>query len=266
MLDWSALLERTKEILCHAVEICSKIIHPHPYRSAAAIYLSIIVLIAIFAIVRPRSKYIAKVMHYNWSETAANHVWIFTLAIFLANGVMHAFAQTTWLAPDGSPSPPLGDYHIPFAANISIGALLRSLFNLAFGLGVLIFYIWDSYNHELRIEITKRATAYFGPVVAAWGAEDVISMYWDHYETRGAVVELTQRLPTWAPEYVLAAIVLAVLVSPICWFCRKKIYGMIVAPSILGTFLSVAAVTIGVVVALILTGHQLPLFMFSQGP
>jgi hypothetical protein len=119
-------LDSVYQVLCnHDGDLCFEKIHRRPFGSAAVAYLTIILLVALFAIVRPRPSYVARVMNHNWSRTAAHHVWFLTLVIFLINGLIHAVAQTTLLTGNEATKSPLGGH-------LSPAELLRLSFNAPF--------------------------------------------------------------------------------------------------------------------------------------
>jgi hypothetical protein len=186
---------------CGIVEFFFDKIHPHPSAVAATIYLMIILVAATTAILVPKESHIHRVMVRGWYRSAGEHVWIFTLAIFLANGTLHTIEQTNLLT-----ATPLDHSRVPFVEHLSINALLSLSVNVLLWFLVIIFYIKDA--GAWKPGNTKRAfVAYFGHIGAAWGSEDVINMYWEHWGTKERIGESVRWLHQSSGQHILVGII-----------------------------------------------------------
>jgi hypothetical protein len=199
--DWHHALERAAAVftsllgaLSHGLEVLIDKIELHPNVAAATIYFGIVVLITLVVAATRSKQHINKIQHRTWNKAAARHAWTLALIVFFANGVLHAVGQTRLLT-----GTPLETSHL------SANTVLWLVVNGFLGLVVLGSYTRDAIKRR-NFGRPKPALKYFGRVFAAWGFEDLISMYWEHYGTKEHVGELLRWLHTWNGQSILIAI------------------------------------------------------------
>ena len=180
--------------LSHGLEVLIDKIQPHPSVAAATIYLAIVVLIALVVAATRSVRHINQIQHQSWNRTAARHAWTLALIVFLANRVLHAVEQTRLLTGTALET-----------SHLSANTVLWLIVNGFLGFAVLVSYTRDArrWGNFGRL---KPASKYFGRVVAAWGFEDFINMYWEHYGTKEHIGELLRWLRTLHGQIILVAI------------------------------------------------------------
>jgi hypothetical protein len=231
------------QMLSHSVEFFFDKLHPHPNVVAAAIYLMIVLFVGLILIVLPEESHISRVKRHNWNTTAAYHVWIFSLAIFLINGVLHAVQQLDihFLA-----TTPLERFEIPVISHLSANTLLAVSVNALLWLLVCVFYVLDGNNWEIgELEPKQRIGAtvnYFGHVGLAFGLEDYIAGHWERFESKYLVGEFLKWSHTWSGQSILIAIAVVIPAILVAMRYRKPVGDVAATPRAIGVALVSATV------------------------
>jgi hypothetical protein len=239
------------QMLSRAVESFFGVIHPHPNVVAATIYVMIILLAGLILIVLPEESHINRVKRHNWNTAAAYHVWVFSLAIFLINGVLHAVQQLEFHILTTTP---LQRFEIPIISHLTSNTLLVLSVNALIWMAVCVFYVLDGSKWEIGdLEPKQRIGAtvtYFGHVGVAFGLEDYIAGHWERFESKYLVGELLKLAHTWSGRSVLIAIVVVVPAILLAMRYRKPVGDAAATPRAIGIALvSVMALVISAALA-----------------
>jgi hypothetical protein len=236
MLDWLHIWTRLPECqaACDLTESAVRKVDHHYL--AATIYLMIILMTAATVV---RAKYFDKIFYklrpYSVDAAGAKDVWLFTLVIFLANGILHAAKLTDWEFLNAAP----------------VQAFSRiNVFNIVYLLTNASLWLWAVrlYNRDVKpkdVEPSsfepsnfepsnaepsdkaasfrkRKATviAYFGFVSGLFLFDDWLSEHWEQFNANNAVAFLLAHFQTWhgwsvivVPLALMAVIVPTVLAA-----------------------------------------------------
>jgi len=155
-------------------------IKQYPDLVASAIYLILVICIALSAVFVGPDRYFNKLKNYHWDTIASDNVWRFTPVVLVANGYFHSIKLMDW------------DRTLTlFPKSIIVIRIAHWSVNILLMVWVIGRYNRDVERRELEYSDIRTRTrallAYFAPVGGLIIFEHELSMYWDDFGAKGLI-------------------------------------------------------------------------------
>jgi hypothetical protein len=205
-----------------------------------------------------KDTYFNKLHNYHWDRPATNHVWYFTLVIFLFNGTVNAIQQTDFLTtifPELLSK--VSVFQIAYPSVFTIAVVSA---NALLGVWAIIWYNLDAKRRLDRLGLNNQQTrrallSYFGPVGLLVGSEHEFSMHWEHYDANNLLANLVKVLHGWSGQRIVIVVLAVTAIVCLANYYRDQLSAVL--PNVVRGRVLVSIVVliiIGIIVAAFITG------------